>query len=163
VVRVQDVAAALPFGATVSDVITQPGHAFLYSFTLEQPRQLFLDTFINDSEARWQLTGPFGTVVDTRGFNLGGRELILGAGTYTLRVDRSADSTGAFAFRVTDMASGAAILPGQQVGVTNTPAGGRQLLPLRGRGRRAHLPRRAPAARRAARTGASTTRPGSSW
>ena len=83
----------------------------LYSFNLAQPTQLLLDTRENSSATRWTLTDERGTVASGNWFDW--PTLPLKAGLYTLRID--GNTTGAYGFRLVDLAAAPALPLGQLV------------------------------------------------
>ena len=76
----------------------------------------------------WTLTGPTGTVVSNRAFNTSDGSNVLNpvvnvpAGDYTLTVDGSGDATGAYSFRLSDLAAAIALTPGTPVSGALSPA-----------------------------------------
>jgi hypothetical protein len=78
-----------------------PGETDRYTFTLSENLRVVFDSLTNNSNIRWSLSGPRGTVVSDRPFSqtdsadLGGDIAYdLAAGDYTLTVDGVADTTG---------------------------------------------------------------------
>ncbi|MBI3348327.1 MAG: LamG domain-containing protein, partial [Burkholderiales bacterium] len=116
--KVTDIVAPLTLGERTEGTLTQTGQQARYSFTLDQRKQLLMDT-LNNADFNWTLTGPLGTVVNARSlrgtdaWNISGDpSLNLVPGSYTLTIDASADDTGTFAFRLLDMAVTTPITPG---------------------------------------------------
>ncbi|HEX4999488.1 MAG TPA: LEPR-XLL domain-containing protein, partial [Terriglobia bacterium] len=109
-------------------VITVSGERDTYTFDLAAPTRLHFDSFTNNGNLNWSLTGPAGTHVSGRGFNnsdsfdFGSPILSLPAGSYTLTVDGSGDATGTYSFRLLDLADAVVITPGTPVNGTLRPA-----------------------------------------
>jgi hypothetical protein len=102
--------------------IDQPGARDLYTFTLDAPRRLYLDSLV-DTNIHWTLRGPRGVVVSARELrssnanDIGGTSPVLDlvAGSYTLVIDVAGDQTGPYAFRLIDLADATSIVPGATV------------------------------------------------
>ncbi|HKX60718.1 MAG TPA: hypothetical protein VJS65_02725, partial [Verrucomicrobiae bacterium] len=123
-VPVVDGVQTLTLGARTSGMIATPGQVQQYDFTLLTDARLYFDSHTN-SVLRWSLAGPAGVRVANRAFNaldanLPPLDLI--AGDYTVTVTGSGDDTGGFAFRLFDLATALAILPGQPLTGTLSPA-----------------------------------------
>ena len=108
-------ATAMTIGTAVAGSIAAPGDRARYTFTLAADTRLLFDSFTNDNRFNWALTGPSGRI-DARDLNRSdafGRsdaEVIFApAGDYVLTVDATDDTTGAFGFRLLDLASAAAL------------------------------------------------------
>ncbi|MCP5367599.1 MAG: LEPR-XLL domain-containing protein, partial [Hyphomicrobiales bacterium] len=108
--------AALTLGAAVNGDIAHPGQTDSYTFTLAGDAMLAFDSFTADSSFNWTLTGPRGVEVASRGFqasdswDAGNTPIMdLIAGDYTLTVDGAGDTTGAYGFRLLDLAAGTAV------------------------------------------------------
>ncbi|MCP5368563.1 MAG: LEPR-XLL domain-containing protein, partial [Hyphomicrobiales bacterium] len=108
--------AALTLGAAVNGDIAHPGQTDSYTFTLAGDAMLAFDSFTADSSFNWTLTGPRGVEVASRGFqasdswDAGSTPIMdLIAGDYTLTVDGAGDTTGAYGFRLLDLAAGTAV------------------------------------------------------
>src|SRR5204863_68405 len=69
-------------------------------------------------------TGPAGTAVSNRRFDSSDfpNVLNLPAGAYTLTIDGTSDATGAYSFRLSDLASATPLTPGTPVTGTLAPA-----------------------------------------
>ena len=72
---------------------------------------MYFDSLTNNSNLNWTLVGPAGTAVSNRSFsgsdglNLSGNPVLnLVAGTYQLTVAASGSTTGAYQFRLWDLA-----------------------------------------------------------
>jgi hypothetical protein len=129
---VTNTTTALTLGAQVNGAITQTGQQNLYTFSLDNPTQLYFDSLTNDTtlSLSWTLNGPRGNEVNSRtfvgsdagGFNSFQSPLIsLGPGNYTLSVAANADSTGSYGFRLSDIAAASTITPGNVVSGTLNP------------------------------------------
>ena len=106
----------LVLGSTVSGTIATAGAIERYQFTLAQATTALFDSLTNNSNFNWTLTGPNGTVVAGRSFgssdtvDLGSSPALrLAAGTYTLSVSGSSGTTGAFNFKLDDLAAATAL------------------------------------------------------
>ena len=127
---------SLTLGQEVYDSLLESGDVHTYTFTLSDAATLYFDTLIESRQLTWGLTGPAGTVVDTHTFrsNVNGTAFFsdvllptLPAGDYTLTVtglelppthDLTAiteGSSGAYRFRLSDVAQASALTPGQPV------------------------------------------------
>ena len=103
----------LALGTTVSDSIAVAGEQDQYLFTLANPSLLYFDSLTNNSNLNWSLVGPAGTAVNERSFTASDAGslfisinpvLNLVAGTYQLTVAASGSATGAYQFRLWDLA-----------------------------------------------------------
>jgi subtilase family serine protease len=110
-----------PLGDVVQGRLTSAGNRDIYNFTLTDAKQLYLDSLTNNNFT-WTLTGPRGTVVNSREFrfsnggDIGNNPVMnLVAGDYTLTVDAPGDVIGPYAFRLRDLATAATIDPGVPV------------------------------------------------
>ncbi len=106
-----------------------PGETDRYGFTLENNVRVVFDALTDNSNMRWSLEGPRGAVVNTRSFTAsdsydksGDVAFDLAAGDYTLSVDGVADTTGAYAFRLIDIAQAEELQIGTRVDATLDPA-----------------------------------------
>src|SRR5262249_39571428 len=113
-------------GSVVNGAITQAGQTNYYTFTLADPSHGYFDSLANDSNLRWTLTGPRGIEASNKAFSqtdgaYSGSSPTLIAGTYTLAVSGSADHTGSYSFRISDLATTTAITPGTAVSGTLNP------------------------------------------
>ena len=109
-----------PSSATLTlDEMTQgtiglSGQVHQYDFTLGEATLLWLDSFTDDSRTTVEITGPGGV---SRSYNLrsadagnyGGGAIRAAAGVYSVRVYRSDSGTGAYAFKLLDLAEGTEI------------------------------------------------------
>ena len=117
---------ALVLGTTVQDSISAAGEQDIYSFSLAADSRLYFDSFTSSSSIRWSLTGPAGTGVSDRSMSSsdsvdGDGLLRLPAGPYTLTVHGSGTATGAYSFRLLDLASATPLTPGTPVSGTRIP------------------------------------------
>ncbi|MCP4925155.1 MAG: hypothetical protein GY916_04335, partial [Gammaproteobacteria bacterium] len=116
--QVTNETALLSVGDLINGDIDHPGQIDSYSFSLLEARQLYFDSQTNDSGFRWTLTGPRGVEVNSRSFSTtewGQGLLDLPVGEYTLVVDGSTDTTGAYSFRLIDLNQASAITLGVPV------------------------------------------------
>ncbi|HEY6226602.1 MAG TPA: CARDB domain-containing protein, partial [Verrucomicrobiae bacterium] len=115
---VGDGSQSLVLGSLVNGNISNPGQSQRYTFALATGARLYFDSRLNSSQLRWSLDGPLGNVVANRIFsnsdaqNISAPILDLPAGNYTLTVNASADTTGAYQFRLFDLASATVLTPG---------------------------------------------------
>mgnify|MGYP003334467509 FL=1 len=126
---VSDSTEAMTLGSRVNASIDHAGQQRSYTFTLTAESQLLFDSFTSSSTLRWNLTGPQGTLVANRNLSAsdanaigGSTALRLAPGSYTLTVDGSGDATGAYGFRLLDLATaGQKIAYGDAVAATLDP------------------------------------------
>src|SRR5262249_51626187 len=116
----------LVLGATTTGSIDVSGETDVFSFTLVADARLYFDSLTNSSNLRWTLIGPAGTAVGDRPFSTsdaidGFTLLNLPAGDYTLTVS-GAGTTGAYSFRLLDLAQATAVTPGTPLSGTLDPA-----------------------------------------
>ena len=133
---VSDEAFGLTVGATVSEAIDEQGEQDVYSFTLGAPARLYFDSLTgsggSDGNFRWALQGPAGVVATNQAFS--SSEGLIGsglaedprrlqpAGAYTLTVSGAGATTGAYSFRLLDLAAATPLTPGTPVSGTLDPA-----------------------------------------
>ncbi|WP_032908246.1 hypothetical protein, partial [Mesorhizobium sp. LNHC252B00] len=117
--KVEDTTAPLTVGATMDGAIAHSGQQNRFTFDLASPARLYFDSLTYDTNLSWTLIGPHGEEVSTRYFiysdaaNLSGNPVLdLVAGAYTLIVDGSLDATGAYKFRLLDLAAADPIVLG---------------------------------------------------
>ncbi|PZQ23763.1 MAG: hypothetical protein DI569_03340 [Sphingopyxis macrogoltabida] len=110
---------AFAIGDTVNGTLDTEGEADLYRFTLTAPQRLYFDSLTSDTSKYWSLFGPQGFEVTSRalgrsdGTDFGGHVVLdLPAGDYQLRID---GSTGAYGWRLIDVASATPLSPGSAV------------------------------------------------
>jgi ELWxxDGT repeat protein len=139
--NVTDTTAPLTLGTPVSGMISGVGQIASHTFTLAAPTQLWFDSQTNNGNLSWSVTGPQGTLtarsfygvqpfsygdaqLNVPGTNQPSARALLPAGTYTVTVSGFPDSTGAYSFRVLDLATATAITAGSLVsGTLPTPNG----------------------------------------
>ena len=125
---VNDAAQPLTLGSVVTGAISSPGQHQQYTFSLGSAASLYFDSLTNVSGVRWSLDGPTGNVVNTRGFgssdaqNVGYPVMNLPAGSYTLTVTATSDTTGSYQFRLFDIATAAPLTLGTTVNAILNPA-----------------------------------------
>ncbi|HLF95978.1 MAG TPA: CARDB domain-containing protein, partial [Methylococcaceae bacterium] len=119
----------LTVGTTVSGNIPQAGQRDFYTFNLAETKQLYFDSFTNNSNFNWTLTGSRGAVVSGQSFtgsdsvNLSGSAIYdLVAGDYSLMVDGVGDTVGDYGFRWLDLSQAATLEPGTAVSGQLSPA-----------------------------------------
>ncbi len=122
-----DGSQALALGSTINASIATPGQAQRYSFTLATTKLLYFDSLLRADNLQWTLDGPLNRVVDHRGMNnsdgyRGQGWLSLYPGAYVLTVTATADNTGAFSFRLLDLAAATTKSEGDTVSGTLNPA-----------------------------------------
>ncbi|MHB8861524.1 MAG: putative Ig domain-containing protein [Pirellulaceae bacterium] len=119
---VTTISQALTLGNVINGSIGVTGHQDLYIFNLAAPALLYFDALTNNASLTWTLTGPAGTAVSNRAFNSGADTLLnLRAGDYTLTVDGTGDATGAYQFRLFELAQASALTPGTPQSGTLSP------------------------------------------
>ena len=140
--KVVDDTPVLVLGTTQNGAIAHAGQRDLYTFTLADRKQVVLDA-LSDTSFNWTLTGPRGTLVNNRSLqsvdaqDLNGNPVLdLVAGDYVLAVDVGAEATGAYSFRLLDLATATPITPG-------APSPASNWCPATRRGCTASTPRRA--------------------
>jgi hypothetical protein len=117
---------ALTLNQAVTGAIDVAGEQDQYQFSLGAGgARLYFDSLTNNQNIRWSLVGPAGPdfpLVQNRTFTLSDAGdlsalninpvLALPEGAYTLTIDGNGAATGAYAFRLLDLASAQAIIPG---------------------------------------------------
>ena len=94
---------------------------------------MYFDSFApnNNGAFRWSLVGPRGVEIDGRSlyysesYEYGGASPVVDlplAGTYQLRIHADGATTGAYAFRLLDLADATALTPGTQIDATLNPS-----------------------------------------
>lgn len=124
--QVLDSVAPLALGDVVNGALATPGQSAVYEFTLATAAQLAFDAQTNRNDLLWSLSGPRGIEVADRRFDQsdasGGMSVMnLVAGTYRLTVRGNGNASGAFAFRVLDLAAGNPVTIGTAVSGTLSP------------------------------------------
>jgi RHS repeat-associated protein len=129
VAPITDTTQSLALGSTVSAALAAPEQQDRYTFTLAANAQLYFDSLTNNASIQWSLNGPAGTAVKNRafdnsdGFSTGADPaLALPAGSYTLTVTATGQATGAYSFRLSDLATATPLTPGTAVSGTLNPA-----------------------------------------
>src|SRR5262249_54310991 len=109
-------------GSVLSAPIAAPGEQARSRFPLPARSLLYFDALPVSPGLTWTLTGPAGTAVGNRNFansDAGGIPgspvLNLVAGDYLLTVAGAGGATGAYSFRLSDLAQAAALIPGTPV------------------------------------------------
>lgn len=115
--RVVDSSAPLLLDSRVDGNLDHAGQRQAYTFTLAAPAPLLFDSLTDDNNFNWSLSGPRGSEVVGRSFvysdsaEYSGKPLLdLPAGTYTLSVDGNLDKTGAYAFRLLNVATASSVV-----------------------------------------------------
>ncbi|MBL8535113.1 MAG: LamG domain-containing protein, partial [Betaproteobacteria bacterium] len=106
--HVDDAAGEIAVGEQLDGSLDHAGQKRTYTFSLDDTRRIYVDALTGQNAMRWTLAGPQGTLVSSRPFDqtdsyAGSSILDLIAGDYTLTVDGSADTTGAFSIRLLDV------------------------------------------------------------
>src|SRR5262249_28779649 len=114
----------LALGSTVNGTLATPGSQDRYTFTLAGSTLLYFDSLTNNFNLNWTLTGPAAPAVNARDFTSGANNTVISvpAGDYTLTIDLPGEQTGAYAFRLWDVAQAAALTPGTPVSGELNPA-----------------------------------------
>ena len=136
---------ALPqivFGETVSATLSSATERDRYTFTLTEAKRIAFDSLtVNVSGGdsfylRWFLRGPDGSlVVSDRAFRQsdshdGSGIVDLAAGTYTLTIEGRNNISGAYSFRLLDLADATVLTRGEAVSGTLNPANQTQVFSL---------------------------------
>ncbi|HNI80523.1 MAG TPA: CARDB domain-containing protein, partial [Rhodocyclaceae bacterium] len=126
--RVTDDKTSLTLDSTVNGTLAIPGQTDQFSFHLAQDTRVYFDSLTANSSLTWTLAGASGSVVSRNFYysdsdGLGGTNpfMLLRAGDYTLTVDGSGNTTGAYAFRLLTAASAEAITVGTEVNTSFDP------------------------------------------
>src|SRR5439155_20684957 len=121
--------AALALGSTVNSAISAAGARDRYTFTLPRAGMLYFDALTNNDNFNWTLTGPTGTVVNTRSFTRSDSFNIdnsvgisVPAGDYALTVAAVGTTTGNYSFRLSAYSSATPLTPGTPVSASLSPA-----------------------------------------
>ncbi|MBM3521553.1 MAG: hypothetical protein FJX57_01235, partial [Alphaproteobacteria bacterium] len=129
-IEIDEIAMAL--GATVEGAIDTPGDEEVYTFSLTDTKRVVFDTFTDNSNMRWSLIGPYGTIINNRSFqssdshdisNTAPHVLSLVPGSYRLQVFGNNDQTGAYKFRLLEIGGGATLVPGVSTGTVSLNPG----------------------------------------
>jgi len=105
------------------------GETDRYGFSLTSDARVVFDSLTNTGNLNWSLSGPRGTVVNSRPFSGSDSNsaqaspvLELASGNYTLSVDGVADATGSYAFRLIDLSTANLMTPEVPVSGNLDPA-----------------------------------------
>jgi hypothetical protein len=98
-----------------------------YTFNLSTDSKFYFDSLTSYSNFTWTLTGSDGTVINNRSLFYSDRDnyqplLNLASGDYMLTIDAPGTVTGAYSFRLLDLAQATVITPGTPVSGTLDPA-----------------------------------------
>lgn len=112
----------------VSGSIDLPGETDFYTFDLAEERTILFDALTPEYRFNWSLEGPGGQVVGATRFDQsdgaqGGQLIALEAGSYRMAVDAEGDFTGAYQFRLINIANAEVIALGDAVAGTLDSAG----------------------------------------
>ncbi len=112
----------LAFDTTISGQITVPGQQNRYTFTVDDLARVMFDSLTGGGQITYRIFDSNGnqTVAQSLADN-DSFYLQYGPGTYTLVIDGNERTTGAYSFRMVDLAKGAQINPNQLVSGTMTP------------------------------------------
>jgi hypothetical protein len=107
----------------IQGTIDVPGETDSYVFTVDQPKKVYFDSQTPNPGLTWSLSGPDGAKVTDRSLassdsaGAGATSPILGlvSGDYTLSVSGMADVTGAYKFRLMDLANATPIQPAADI------------------------------------------------
>jgi CARDB/Domain of unknown function DUF11 len=124
---VVDTTESATLGTLIASSIDNPGSSRRFNFHLDQAKQIYFDVITNNSRIQWTLDGPAGRLVDHRSFaysdaDSGYALFNLPAGDYALTVSPFAETTGAFAFRLLDLAVAQPFTPGVEVDGVLSPS-----------------------------------------
>src|SRR5262249_28039841 len=120
----------LALNTPVTGAIASPRQRDQYTFTLADASLLYFDALTNDASLTWSLAGPAGTAVSGRAFTASDSGSIssnpvlnlIAPGDYTLTVERTGDSTGAYQFALADLRGAVPLVPGTPVSASLSPA-----------------------------------------
>ncbi|MDZ4849745.1 MAG: cadherin repeat domain-containing protein, partial [Pirellulaceae bacterium] len=118
----------MTLGSTIAGNISTVGERDRYTFTIASNKAVYFDALATPGGITWTLEGPTGTLVSSRSFENDSYfepnpSLSLPAGNYQVTIDGSAEVTGAYSFRILDLAGATAITLGTIVTGTLNPAG----------------------------------------
>src|SRR5262249_31085502 len=110
VAPITDPTQALTLGSAVNGTLASPGEQDHYTFALSANALLYFDALTNNSALEWSLSGPAGTTVKNLAFTASDSSTTglnpvqaLPAGSYTLTILGTGQTTGAYAFRLSDL------------------------------------------------------------
>lgn len=138
VVPITDKTQGLTLGNVVSSGLAAPGELDNYTLSLANSALLYFDSLTNSSNLQWSLSGPAGIAVNNRPFTASdglftaNPVLAIPAGNYTLTVSASGQTTGTYSFRLSDLATASAVVPGTPVSGTLSPANSTSLYQFSG-------------------------------
>src|SRR5579863_5027070 len=119
-------AQPLTLGTTLTSSLKVPAEQDSYTFTLASNSLVYFDSLTNNGNFNLSLSGPAGTAVSNRsftnsdGYSIGNPVLNLVAGDYTLTIDANGATTGAYSFRLSNLAATPSLTPGTPVDDTIT-------------------------------------------
>src|SRR3546814_605809 len=110
---------ALATNVGVTTTIARPTEVNRFTLTVDAPTRVYFDSLTADTNMSWSL-GRFGNEIAGASFyysdgaeNAGERVIDLQPGTYDLSVSGNGFYTGTATFRLVDVATAAALIPGQ--------------------------------------------------
>ena len=117
----------LTLGSTVSGTIATSSQQDQYFFTLPANALLYFDALSTASLVGWSLSGPGGVVVNNRQITASNDVNVspvmpLPAGTYSVTIAGVDGGTGAYSFRLDNLANATPLTPGTTVSDTLNPA-----------------------------------------
>lgn len=119
-----DDAVVLSLQGTVNGTLSTPGDYDTFTFSLASDSSLYFDAQTGDPNLFYSLTGPAQTITryfDSADYYLDTPILNLPAGDYSLRIDRSGDSTGPYQFRLLNTNTASNLSFGSQVNGSLSP------------------------------------------
>ncbi|QNM95072.1 CARDB domain-containing protein [Chitinimonas koreensis] len=129
--RIVTTALPLPLGGDVLGEIGRIGERFEYRFSTSAPTTVLFDSLNARGDLAWQLVGPTGTLRSDGRFDGDSAPIRLeGAGNYTLTVTPRGNATGAFGFRLLDLAAAAPLALGSPQSLQLNPGNGATLLAI---------------------------------
>ena len=115
-------------GNRVDRAIDAAGDVDRFDFAVAAPTRISFDSFTNDSQLNWSLSGPAGVLVDRRDFadseswNISSAAIELTPGNYEITVAAAGSHTGPYGFRLIDLSSAVTVTPGAQIDAMLDPA-----------------------------------------
>ena len=129
VAPITDPTQTLTLGGLVASSLAAPGELDHYTFNLAANALLYFDSLTNNSALQWSLSGPSGAAVNNSSFassdgifGPNNPALALPAGNCTLTVSATGQTTGAYAFRLSNLSAATSLTPGTPVSGTLNPA-----------------------------------------
>jgi len=119
-----DDALVLSLQGTVNGTLSTPGDYDTFTFNLATDSSLYFDAQTGDPHLFYSLTGPAGTITryfDSGDYHLDTPILKLPAGNYSLKIDRTVDSTGPYQFRLLNTNTASNLPFGSQVNGSLSP------------------------------------------